>query len=169
MTAPDRQISVAFVCLGNICRSPMAEAIFKHKVEQLGYSQHFKRIDSFGTGAYHTGHAPDRRSAQTCKKHGVPVNHRAQQITHRDFPDFDYVIAMDQSVLDDLRYIKPRSSTAVVELFGNWNDEIGRETMGLSDIVEDPYYGGIDGFEHNYTQICYFSDKFLAKEIGSLN
>ncbi|EGW30927.1 phosphotyrosine protein phosphatase [Spathaspora passalidarum NRRL Y-27907] len=168
-TPQEKQISVAFVCLGNICRSPMAEAIFKHKVQQLGYADYFNRIDSYGTASYHVGESPDRRSAATCRKHGVPVNHRAQQIRPNDFRSFDYVIAMDQSVLDDLRYMKPRDSKAVVELFGHWNDETGRKIMELSDIVEDPYYGGIHGFEHNYNQICYFSDQFLNQEVGSLD
>ncbi|KAK6459154.1 Ltp1 protein phosphatase [Scheffersomyces xylosifermentans] len=160
----EKKISVAFVCLGNICRSPMAEAVFKHKVKELGYSDYFDLIDSYGTGAYHVGESPDSRSTKTCKKHGVPVNHRAQKISHVDFQKFDYVIAMDESNKSDLLYIKPRSSTAVVELFGKW-----RTDSQYSTIVSDPYYGGINGFETNFQQLNHFSEEFLKQEIGELN
>lgn len=142
----------------------MAEAVFKHRVNELGYSQYFKKIDSFGTAAYHVGSNPDSRSAKTCRKHGVPVSHSAQQIHHSDFKNFDYVIGMDTSNLSDLKYMKPRDSKTVVELFGNWNTK----DSGFQNIVDDPYYGGIDGFEYNFRQICHFLDEFLKREIGSL-
>lgn len=74
------QISVAFCCLGNICRSPMAEAIFKHTVSSAGVSDKFKEITSFGTAAYHIGEPPDHRSVETCENNGVPISHLAQQI-----------------------------------------------------------------------------------------
>ncbi|ODV80951.1 LMWPc-domain-containing protein [Suhomyces tanzawaensis NRRL Y-17324] len=160
----DKQISVAFVCLGNICRSPMAEAIFKHKVNELGYSPYFKRIDSFGTGGWHIGQSPDHRSAKTCRKHGVPVNHAAQQILPSDFKDFDYVIAMDESNKSDLLYSKPRESKAVVEMFGKW-----RTDSAFAKVVADPYYGGNDGFEVNFQQLSHFSEEFLKQEVGDLN
>ncbi|RCK63000.1 Low molecular weight phosphotyrosine protein phosphatase [Candida viswanathii] len=161
----EKQISVAFVCLGNICRSPMAEAIFKHEVESQGYSKFFKRIDSFGTSGWHIGETPDSRSVKTCRKHNVPVDHYAQQITSADFDDFDYVIGMDEANISNLRHIKPRDSTAVVELFGHWK----AKDSEFKTIVDDPYYGGIDGFEYNYKQICHFADQFLIQEIGTLD
>ncbi|CAN3375367.1 hypothetical protein DIURU_002434 [Diutina rugosa] len=160
----EEKISVAFVCLGNICRSPMAEAIFKHKVEELGYGDRFDRIDSFGTAAYHVGESPDHRSVATCRKHGVPVNHSAQQITSADFADFEYVIAMDESNKADLLHRRPRNSKAKVELFGKWKKDPQFKT-----IVDDPYYGGINGFETNFQQISHFSEEFLRSEVVGEN
>ncbi|ODQ78702.1 hypothetical protein BABINDRAFT_38768 [Babjeviella inositovora NRRL Y-12698] len=158
------QISVAFVCLGNICRSPMAEAVFAHKVKELGYSDRFKRIDSFGTAGYHVGEDPDHRSSATCKKHGVLVKHRGQQFKANDFKNFDYVIAMDEENKRNLLRIMPKTSNARVELFGEWNTEPGK----FSNIVEDPYYGGINGFEHNFEQVSHFSENFLEQEVGQV-
>ena len=89
------EINVAFVCLGNICRSPMAEAVFADTVKKSGL-QDVIGTDSFGTSAFHIGETPDRRSAATCKKHGVPVNHHAQQIFPHHFSKFDYILAMDR-------------------------------------------------------------------------
>lgn len=145
------------------CRSPMAEAIFKHKVHELGYSEYFKIIDSYGTGGYHIGDPPDSRSAKTCRKHGVPVDHLAQQITSKDFKKFDYVICMDQSNLSDLLFMKPRESKARVALFGEWKLD-----SKFNTVVQDPYYGGINGFETNFQQISHFSEEFLKREIGDL-
>lgn len=157
---PVKKFSVAFVCLGNICRSPMAEAVFKYTVEKNGYLKYFNRIDSFGTSGWHIGESPDSRSSRTCKKHGVPVNHAAQQISHQDFSDFDYVIAMDQSNKEDLLHMKPRGSKTKVNLFGDW-----RTNSEFQKIVDDPYYGGNDGFEINFNQLTHFSEEFLKKEI----
>lgn len=142
----------------------MAEAIFKHKVKELGYSDYFKLIDSYGTSGWHIGDSPDARSAKTCRKHGVAVNHSGQQISPKDFKKFDYVIAMDESNKADLLHSKPRDSLAKVDLFGKWrtNEEFGK-------IVEDPYYGGINGFEVNFNQISHFSEEFLKQEVGELD
>lgn len=144
------------------CRSPMAEAVFKHKVQELGYSDRFGLIDSFGTGGWHVGDSPDHRSASTCRKHGVPVNHRAQQISSRDFARFDYVIGMDESNKGDLLHMKPRDSKTRVALFGEWKTD-----PQFSNIVLDPYYGGRLGFETNFQQITHFSEEFLKQELGA--
>ncbi|EDK37187.1 hypothetical protein PGUG_01285 [Meyerozyma guilliermondii ATCC 6260] len=143
------------------CRSPMAEAVFKSRVKELGYENRFNLIDSYGTGGWHTGESPDSRSVKTCRKHGVPVNHSAQQITSSEFKKFDYVIAMDNSNKEDLLHMKPRNSNAKVALFGEWRTD---ESFGK--IVVDPYYGGIDGFETNFKQLSHFSDEFLKQELG---
>ncbi|CCH45871.1 Low molecular weight phosphotyrosine protein phosphatase [Wickerhamomyces ciferrii] len=157
-----KQISVAFVCLGNICRSPMAEAIFTHKVKTLGLSKFFNKIDSFGTSSYHVGDDPDFRSSQTCKKHGVPVNHHAKHFEPKFFNEFDYVICMDESNLYNLNErIRSKTSTKnEARLFGDWNTDGKFKT-----IVDDPYYGGIDGFEYNFQQCSYFSEEFLKQEL----
>jgi len=98
-------ITVAFVCLGNICRSPMAEAVFADMVNKHNLSDQITDIQSFGTAGYHIGETPDSRTVQTCKEHGVPINHRAQQITPKDFENFDYVLCMDNSNLKNLHKI----------------------------------------------------------------
>ncbi|ABN64653.2 protein-tyrosine-phosphatase [Scheffersomyces stipitis CBS 6054] len=139
----------------------MAEAIFRAKVKELGYSDHFDIIDSYGTGPWHVGDSPDHRSAKTCRKHGVPVNHVAQQITPGDFKKFDYVLGMDGSNKSDLLHSKPRDSKAVVEIFGKWSTD-----PQFSKYVEDPYYGGIGGFETNFQQLCHFSEEFLKQVVG---
>lgn len=140
----------------------MAEGAFKHSVQELGYSHHFKLIDSYGTSSYHIGDLPDSRSAKTCRLHGINLNHRAQQMTPQEMRKFDYVIAMDESNLADLQHMKPRDSLVQVRLFGHW-----REDQQYSRIVEDPYYGGRDGFERNFSQIKHFTEQFLIREIGS--
>ncbi|CCK68383.1 tyrosine protein phosphatase LTP1 KNAG_0A07300 [Huiozyma naganishii CBS 8797] len=158
--ASEGKISVAFVCLGNICRSPMAEAVFKHTVKEHGLLDRFGKIASFGTARYHVGEPPDERSAATCRNHGVPVDHRAQQIRKSHFDEFDYVVCMDEANLGNLLRLKPEGSKARVELFGEWN------TGGkFRKIVDDPYYGGINGFEYNFEQVSYFSEEFLKREL----
>lgn len=142
----------------------MAEAVFKHKVKELGYSDYFKLIESYGTSGWHTGEPPDSRSSRTCRAHGIPVHHRAQQITGSDFHKFDYIIAMDESNLLNLQHMRPRDNKSKISLFGNW-----RTDTKFLVIVDDPYYGGRDGFETNLHQITHFSEEFLKQEIGELN
>ncbi|KAI8072763.1 phosphotyrosine protein phosphatase I superfamily [Gongronella butleri] len=156
----DDKISVLFVCLGNICRSPMAEAVFQHEVKQRGLADHFGKIDSAGTAGYHVGETPDSRSAATCKKHGVPVNHRAQKVHARHYSEFDYILCMDESNLEDLEWMKPKGSKAEVALFGDFDPQGER-------IIQDPYYGSRDGFERNFDQVTRASEGFL-KHLGLL-
>ncbi|CDR38742.1 CYFA0S02e05160g1_1 [Cyberlindnera fabianii] len=159
--ATDKKIAVAFVCLGNICRSPMAEAVFTHIVNTKGLSDRFERIDSFGTSGYHIGETPDSRSASTCRKHNVPVNHRAQRLTEKHFDEFDFLIGMDESNIFNMERIKPKKCRAQVKMFGEYNT--GNK---FKSIVDDPYYGGTSGFEYNFDQVTYFSEEFLKKELG---
>ncbi|KAL1920566.1 uncharacterized protein VTP21DRAFT_943 [Calcarisporiella thermophila] len=150
--------SVLFVCLGNICRSPMAEAVFAHIVNSNGLAEQFE-IDSAGTAGYHVGSTPDERSVATCVKHGVKVNHRARQVSKQDFDKFDYILCMDESNLRDLMDMRPKNSKAKVHLFGSYDPQGKR-------IIQDPYYGGMSGFEVNFQQVSRCSLAFLEKEYG---
>ena len=130
--------SVLFVCLGNICRSPTAEGVFRVKAEQAGAQI---TIDSAGTADWHVGKAPDPRSQAAAAKAGYPISDlRARQVTPDDFGRFDYILAMDSSNMDNLLAMQPKNSQAVVKLFLEFSDQ------AVTD-VPDPYYGGADGFE----------------------
>ncbi|TPX63932.1 acid phosphatase [Spizellomyces sp. 'palustris'] len=146
--------SVLFVCLGNICRSPMAEAVFKHVVKERGLEERLGAINSAGTAGYHVGEKPDPRSTATCVSHGVPVHHFAQQVSKNHFRDFDWILCMDESNLADLKRKQPPGSTSKVQLFGEFDPKGDK-------IIKDPYYGGIDGFEYNYRQVVRCSEGFL--------
>ncbi|CDH58381.1 protein phosphotyrosine phosphatase [Lichtheimia corymbifera JMRC:FSU:9682] len=154
------KVNVLFVCLGNICRSPMAEAVFAHMVNQKKLSERFGVIDSAGTAGYHVGETPDHRSAQTCRKHGVPVNHNARKVNKADFNRFDYILCMDESNLANLQEMAPAGTTATIKLFGEYDPQGER-------IIRDPYYGGSEGFERNFKQVSRASEGFL-NELGLL-
>lgn len=154
------QISVAFVCLGNICRSPMAEAVFKDIVKKANLSHKFSNIDSYGTANYHVNDRSDPRTIETCERHNVPIDHKGQQFRKCHFGKFDYVIGMDEMNLRNLNNIKPESSKAVVKLFGDWGTD-----SQFGPFVEDPYYGGDEGFEDCYKQCVHFSQEFLRQEL----
>lgn len=133
----------------------MAEAVFADVVKKAGLSDTII-ADSFGTSAFHIGESPDRRSAATCEKHGVPINHSAQQIFPNHFSKFDYIIAMDRSNLQNLESLKPKNNKAKVQLFGDY-----KGTTNFDRIVNDPYYGGDAGFEINFQQVLAFSKNLL--------
>ncbi|RVD81618.1 uncharacterized protein DFL_009474 [Arthrobotrys flagrans] len=160
----NEKISVLMVCLGNICRSPMAEAVFRHVAQEHGLLDRFDVIDSAGTGAYHVGSSPDSRSAAECRKNGVSISHRARQVKKEDFERFDYILAMDEENLENLERKKPRSGEvrAKVMMFGEFR---GEGDHG-GKVVEDPYYGGQRGFEVNFGQCWRFSEGFLRRVLG---
>lgn len=136
------KVSVLFVCMGNICRSPTAEVVFRHYVESAGLSERIL-IDSAGTHDYHIGHAPDLRSQQAAEQRGYDMSElRGRQVESQDFERFDYILAMDRANLAILQYLAPRGCKKQVGLlldFSRYHTE--RE-------VPDPYYGGAQGFEH---------------------
>jgi protein-tyrosine phosphatase len=142
-----RRTSVLFVCLGNICRSPLAEGIFQHLVRQAGLDDRFE-IDSAGTGSWHVGERPDARAQMVATRHGVPLESRGRQITDEDLLRYDWVIAMDRENLRALeRMASAVGSNAEIHLLREFDPD------GEGDEVPDPYYGGASGFETVYEMV----------------
>jgi protein-tyrosine phosphatase len=135
------KVSVVFVCMGNICRSPTAEAVFRHYVESAGMSEHIL-IDSAGTHDYHIGDRPDTRAQRAAQQRGYDMSKlRGRQVEVEDFRRFDYVLAMDRGNLAILNRISPADSNSQVGLFLEYARHHNERE------VPDPYYGGADGFE----------------------
>jgi len=136
-----KKISVIFICMGNICRSPTAEAVFRHYVESAGMSEHIL-IDSAGTHDYHIGDKPDARAQRAAQQRGYDMsNLRGRQVGESDFRSFDYVLAMDMANLSILQRITPPDSDTRARLFLEYARHHSERE------VPDPYYGGEDGFE----------------------
>jgi protein-tyrosine phosphatase len=134
-------VKVLFVCLGNICRSPTAEGVFRKLVEQEGLLDEIQ-IDSAGTHAYHVGEPPDSRAQQTAARRGIDLSQlRGRKATPRDLEEFDYVLAMDNENFHNLKAIAEPQHVNRIRLFLDYAPDLGiRE-------VPDPYYGGPDGFD----------------------
>jgi protein-tyrosine phosphatase len=143
-------VRICFVCLGNICRSPTAEAVMKHLVREAGLERAL-HVESAGTGDWHIGETRDRRSLATGAARGIPLSGRAQQFTAADFARFDYVVAMDTSNRDNLLKMAPDDAArAKVSMLRAHED--GAAGANPAD-VPDPYYGGARGFEDVF-DIC---------------
>ena len=148
-------VKVLFVCLGNICRSPTAQGVFAEKARQRHLAAKIT-IDSAGTGGWHTGVPPDRRSQQAAKARGYDLSAlRARKVDEQDFYTFDYVLAMDKQNLVDLQAMSPPDSRAAVKLFLSYGKSITAQE------VPDPYYGGARGFEYVLDLVEAASDGLL--------
>lgn len=138
----DEKIAVLFVCLGNICRSPAAEAMFRLVVGEHGAQERFV-IDSAGTTAYHSGQQPDKRMRVHARRRGIELDHVCRKVTASDFEDFDIIIGMDASNLHNLRQMAPSVEAArKIHAMAEYFPEGSR-----FDCVPDPYYEGAEGFE----------------------
>ena len=132
---------VLFVCMGNICRSPTAEGVFRHAVAAAGLEQRIL-VDSAGTHDYHLDHAPDRRAQSAAAQRGYDLaGLRARLVTAQDFVDFDYILAMDRENLAQLRQLASPQHRGKLSLFMDYSHARRGEE------VPDPYYGGAKGFE----------------------
>ncbi|MFU8830791.1 MAG: low molecular weight protein-tyrosine-phosphatase [Wenzhouxiangella sp.] len=147
--------TILFVCLGNICRSPTAKAMFDHKISQAGIEV---VTDSAGTIGYHIGSPPDPRAIEFALKWGMDISgQRARKVTLADFRRFDYIFAMDRSNLEDLRAIAPPNATAKLDLVMQLAPEYGLEE------VPDPYYGGDHGFERVLDMLEAAADRLIEE------
>jgi protein-tyrosine phosphatase len=134
--------SVLFVCLGNICRSPLAEAALREEAKRLGIGV---EIDSAGTGDWHVGRPPDRRAIAVARRNGVDISHlRARLISPEDFCRFDHIVALDAQNLADLKRMQPVHGKAKLSLLLDHVE--GREGQA----VADPYYGGDAHFDETW-------------------
>ncbi len=147
--------SVLFVCLGNICRSPLAEAALRAEAARLRLDL---IVDSAGTGNWHAGEAPDERAQRTALRHGVDISGlRARQVRAADFRRFDHVIALDAQNLADLRRLAPADATAELSLL---LDHVpGREGQG----VVDPWFGDEAGFEVTWAEVTAAARSLAAR------
>lgn len=131
------------VCLGNICRSPLAEGVLRHQLQAAGLAEHVE-VDSAGTSGWHVGEHPDKRSTANARKHGVDISSlRARQFVAEDFDRFDFIYVMDSENLHNvLSLSRTPDDAAKTDLLLN------QLHPGMNQAVPDPYYGGEEGFEH---------------------
>lgn len=152
---------ILFVCLGNICRSPTAEGVLRHKLQQAGLAERIT-VDSAGTSDWHVGKAPDTRTRLAAQRRGYDLaTLRGRQVEAADFARFDLILAMDLSNLQQLEALRPAGAKGELDLF------LRRYALAL-DEVPDPYYGGEDGFEQVLDLLEQAGDALLVELRGRL-
>jgi protein-tyrosine phosphatase len=153
--------SILFVCLGTICRSPLAEGVFRTVAAERGLANLFVP-DSAGTGGWHAGSPPDPRSIAVAARYGVDISGQsARKVDAGDFSRFDLILGMDRSNVQDLRRVAPQDAQARIHLYLDY-------TLGTVRDVPDPYYGGADGFEKVYRMIREASEALSTRLTGTL-
>lgn len=146
--------SILIVCLGNICRSPMAEGALRAAANKAGLDL---RIDSAGTAGWHRGKPPDRRGIATARRHGVDISgQRSRPIVPDDFSDFDLILAMDADNLSDLKRCRPSGARAEIALYLEFTTDVPAS-------VPDPYYGESRQFEAVFAQVADAAEKLCRK------
>jgi protein-tyrosine phosphatase len=149
------------VCLGNICRSPTAEAMLRRKVREAGLDDRIE-VDSAGTADYHVDSPPDRRAVTHGERRGLRMKSlRGRQVQVADFDRFDYILAMDEDNLADLRQLQPMGSHAKLSLLMSYAPNEGAAE------VPDPYYGGADGFERVLDLVDAAATGFIATVVSN--
>lgn len=151
-------IRIQFVCLGNICRSPLAKAVFREKVKEAGLEDHFDIVSS-GTSHYHVGEQADNRMRKTAERNGLSLeDHRASQFEAEDLERFDHIFVMDKSNLNDVLHLDEDDEYGgKVRLFREFDPEPGDYQ------VPDPYHGGRQGFDNVYDIVERTSDMLLHR------
>jgi protein-tyrosine phosphatase len=152
-------MNVLFVCLGNICRSPLAEELFRQHIINLNLQDKFK-IDSCGTGNWHAGELADSRTRDTASINGIHLIHRARQLTLKDFTNFEYIFAMDDQNLIDIKKVNSTKHSNI-QLITNYSEE----NKGKS--IPDPYFGDKEGFIHVHqllNQVTYDLAQYFYKQ-----
>ena len=146
--------SILFICLGNICRSPLAEGVMRAVVQERFPQREFL-IDSAGTNGYHTGEAPDERSIDVAKQNGIDISkQRCRQLIDEDFSRFDLILGMDQNNLMTINRLAPVGSSAVTGLFtAVARDGLDGQATDRGEEIPDPYYGGPQDFERVYEMV----------------
>ncbi|HHH47559.1 MAG TPA: low molecular weight phosphotyrosine protein phosphatase [Gammaproteobacteria bacterium] len=153
----NKDVSVLFVCMGNICRSPTAEGVFAKRLADAGLDDRVE-VDSAGTHAYHVGEPPDPRAQRTAASRDVDLSRlRARKAVVEDFEEFDYVLAMDRDNLERLQEICPEGAEHKLQLFLSYAPELD------IDEVPDPYYGGPAGFDRVLDMIEVAADGLLEE------
>ena len=140
----ERPLRVLALCLGNICRSPVAEELLRQELAKAGVKA---KVDSAGTGDWHVGRPADPRSREVARQHGLELGGRARQLSPADFYEQDVILAMDAQNLADARRLSPPNAEAKVQLMRDFDPEAPGQA------VPDPYYGGPDGFEIMYLML----------------
>jgi len=157
-------MKILFVCLGNICRSPLAEGIFNKLVKEAGLENQVSS-DSCGTSDYNIGDLPDDRTIENAESHNITIDHLGRQLSKKDFSDFDLILAMDRSVFDDVVKIAPSgAATAKVRMMREFDNDPGNRE------VPDPYYGGQRLFEEVYFTLarsCEGLLEYVQEEISA--
>jgi len=151
--------AILFVCLGNICRSPLAEAAFRRAAEEAGLDV---LADSAGTGDWHVGRPPDRRAQAVALRHGIDISsYRARQVERADFHRFDWIFALDADNLATLRLLAPDGGRARLSLLLDMVP--GRE----GEAVVDPYFGDEAGFDLSWADVSAAADALVARLLGA--
>ena len=159
MSSP--RVRVLMVCLGNICRSPTAEAVLRKKAHDAGLDDRVE-VDSAGTADYHVDSPPDRRAVAHGERRGLAMKHlRGRQVGRDDFDRFDFILAMDEDNLANLRRIRPPGSRAKVALLLSYAPGAGGRE------VPDPYGGGAEGFETVLDLVESATEGFIASELSN--
>jgi len=148
-------INVLFVCLGNICRSPMADGVFQDMVKKAGLTDQIS-VDSAGTGGWHAGETAHKGTQKILKKHGILYDGRSRKLTHDHLKHFDYVLAMDKSNLSNIKSMVTHDTDTRIMLFLQHANDAGAVS---EEEVPDPYYTG--GFDHVYDLVSKGSQAFL--------
>lgn len=144
-----------FVCLGNICRSPLAEAAFRAAAQRAGLQA---QADSAGTGDWHIGHAPDPRAQDEARRHGIDISgYKGRQVTQADFTRFTHILALDGQNLADLQAIMPARATASMGLL--LDHVAGRQGQS----VADPYWSGPEAFSRTWGEVMAAAEALVAK------